>query len=164
MKTSCVSPEAGKLKAEPPTHAVVPKPTEIAFAADGFVKRTFWFVLKLCPGRYMFFAGTDTVSESSPTVIVFSEEIPTIVPTPTASVGLKNLTSFTLESKNFVFTGMVKNWGTVKTGVEIVCAEPATPLLTLKIPLSPKTSRTLNLSVPIPMLLPTETEDGTDET
>ena len=57
----------------------------------------------------MFLAGTDTVSESSPTVIVFSEEIPTIVPTPTASVGLKNLTSFTLESKNFVFTGIVKN-------------------------------------------------------
>ena len=52
-----------------------------------------------------------------------------------------------------VWTNPPRTW-------DAVFAEPTTPLLTLRILLSSNTFNTDNFSVPIPILLPTDTEFG----
>ena len=88
---------------------------------------------------------------------------PLIVPTPTDSLGLKNVLSFTVELNLSTDLEIVKESGEKVTAVPTVCT-PVNPLSILRMFWFLNTSRTFKVSVPIPILLPTDTWSGIGET
>ena len=113
-------------------------------------------VLKGWFGKYMLWAGTDTVVVVSPTDTLIDDDIPTVVAIPTDCLGLKYTISSILELKKLDLNGISKKLGIKLTIVDKVCAVPLIPLSTLKIFLSSNLFKTINFSVPIPILLPIE--------
>ena len=92
-------------------------------------------------------------------------DLPDVTATPTASAGLKYKISFFLDINSPIFDGDISIvcgivWTNPPRTWDAVFAEPTTPLLTLKILLSSNLFKTNNFSVPIPILLPTDTEFG----
>ena len=104
----------------------------------------------------MLWAGTDTVVVVSPTDTLIDDDIPTVVAIPTDCLGLKYTISSILELKKLDLNGISKKLGIKLTIVDKVCAVPLIPLSTLKIFLSSNLFKTINFSVPIPILLPIE--------
>ena len=102
--------------------------------------------------------------EISPNVNDVLYPTPLIVPTPTDSLGLKNTVSFTFESNLSTDLAIVKESGKKDTAVPTVCDTPAKPLSILIIFWFLNTSRTFKVSVPILILLPTDTCSGIGET
>ena len=86
--------------------------------------------------------------------------IPLVVPTPTDCFGLKYTLSLTLDSKLSIFWEIVKESGIKFIWVVAVWDTPVDPLFTLSMLRFWNTSSTDNVSVPIPMLLPTDTDSG----
>ena len=81
---------------------------------------------------------------------------PLIVETPTDSLGLKNTLLFTEDSNLSIDLSIVKKSGKKEAAVPTVCDIPVNPLSILKIFSFLNTPRTLRVSVPIPILLPTD--------
>ena len=92
----------------------------------------------------------------SPTDTLIDDDIPTVVAIPTDCLGLKYTISSILELKKLDLNGISKKLGIKLTIVDKVCAVPLIPLSTLKIFLSSNLFKTINFSVPIPILLPIE--------
>ena len=113
-------------------------------------------VLKGWFGKYILWAGTDTVVVVSPTDTLIDDVIPTVVAIPTDCLGLKYTISSISELKKSELNGISKKLGIKLTFVDRVCAVPLIPLSTLKIFLSSNLFKTVNFSVPISILLPIE--------
>ena len=85
---------------------------------------------------------------------------PLIVETPTDSLGLKNTLLSTEDSNLSIDLSIVKKSGKKETAVPTVCDIPVNPLSILRIFSFLNTPRTLRVSVPIPILLPTDIWSG----
>ena len=84
-------------------------------------------------------------------------EIPTVVPTPTASLGLKYIKSWNLELKGSVSTGTVNSLVKYVTAAPTAAVVKPAYLSILRIFSLGKKSRILAVSVPIPIESPTAT-------
>ena len=83
------------------------------------------------------------------------------------SWGLKNILSFNFELNSVTANPVFCNWnrfGIKSIWVPTVWTPETAPLLTLNILFESKVFKTSNFSVPIPILLPTEINDGIFET
>ena len=89
-----------------------------------------------------------------------------MVEIPTDSLGLKNALSFTVELNlsNGLGIEILKESGKKETAVPTVCDIPAIPLSILKIFSFLNMPRTFKVSVPIPILLPTDICSGIGST
>ena len=85
---------------------------------------------------------------------------PLIVETPIDSLGLKNTLLLVEDSNLSTDLSIVKKSGKKETAAPTVCATAADPLSILKIFSFLNTPRTLRVSVPILMLLPTDIWSG----
>ena len=160
MNTSWVLPDDGILKVDTPLSSETVK----AYPTAGFVRVTLWFVTNGWFGILILCSGVDTTFIKSPRVDVEVEPKPTAVPTPIASWGLKNISSFNFESisvnpRPVVFLNS-KVFGINSIEVPTVCTPDDAPLLTLNILFCSNLFKTRSFSVPIPILLPTDIWDG----
>ena len=136
-------------------------------APVGFLRITSWLSSNGWFGKKIPFAGIEITSANSPNVNDFPIDTawPDVTATPTDSAGLKYTILFFLETK-FPISGDSKsiNCGIVWTNPPKTCdavsADPTIPLFTLNILLSLNAFNTNNFSVPIPILLPADTELG----
>ena len=138
-----------------------------AYPALGLVNVTFWFVLNGWLGNLILWRGVDTTFFTSPNVEKAVEPNPTTVPTPIDSCGLKNILSFNLELNSVTANPVLSKlnvFGIKLMWVPTVWTPETAPLFTLNMLFVSKVFKTSNFSVPIPMLLPTEINDGIFET
>ena len=149
------------------TMVVAAVPHTTSPAPDGIVNVNCWLLLNGWFGIKIPLAGTSITLDLSPNVNDLPKLTgsPTVNAIPICSWGLKNILSFLLDTNSpisslskliicgIVSTNPPRTW-------DDVFADPTTPLLTLKILLSSKIFKTRNLSVPIPILLPTDTDLG----
>ena len=104
--------------------------------------------------------GISLFTEIFPKINEVLYPTPFIVEIPTDSLGLKNTLSFKSESNFSNDLEIVKESGKKETAVPTVCDVPATPLSILKIFSFLNIPRIFKVSVPIPILLPTDICSG----
>ena len=95
MNTSWLLPVSGILNDVVPPSSV----TVNAYPAFGLVIVTLWFVSNGWSGKKILWVGVDITLDKSPNVESEVDPIPTIVPTPIDSCGLKYTISFNFDSK-----------------------------------------------------------------